>query len=134
MRGNTVRARRLAEQGGGNRVGFALSAPAIARLANRGHVINVDAKFQHECSMIIFSWPLCAKNGAGWQFQSWVCCRSGTGVSPVSFQCEPSILNRTGETPVPLFISLALELVWRRFLENKESCETKHYSLFWTTY
>jgi hypothetical protein len=43
-----VRARRLANARGGNRIGFAKSAPAITRFANRRDVINVDAKFEHD--------------------------------------------------------------------------------------
>jgi hypothetical protein len=47
MRGDAVRARRLANARGLDGIGFAESAPAIARLAQRGDVVNVDAKLEH---------------------------------------------------------------------------------------
>ena len=55
MRGDAVRARRLANPRGLNRTGFAESAPAITRLADRGDVVNVDSEFEHKTKIIFAS-------------------------------------------------------------------------------
>ena len=47
VRGDAVRARRLANPRGLDRVGFAKSASAITRFAQRGDVVNIDAEFEH---------------------------------------------------------------------------------------
>jgi hypothetical protein len=61
MRGNAVRARRFAEQGGGHGIGFAKAAPAIARFAEGGHVVNIDAKFEHVILTVIQPALMCQK-------------------------------------------------------------------------
>jgi hypothetical protein len=45
--GDAVRAGGLADFRGLDGVRFAESAPAIARLANRGHVVNVNTELKH---------------------------------------------------------------------------------------
>src|SRR5471030_3479799 len=52
MRGDAVRARRLANARGFDRIRLAKSAPAITRLADRGDVVNVDAELEHNAKMI----------------------------------------------------------------------------------
>ena len=48
VRGDPMRASGLAHQRRGDGIRLAVTEPAITRLADRGHVINVDAKFEHE--------------------------------------------------------------------------------------
>jgi hypothetical protein len=48
VRGDAVRARRLANPRGFDGTWLAKSAPAIPRLANGGDVVNVDSKLEHK--------------------------------------------------------------------------------------
>ena len=63
MRGDAMRAGRFADFSGLDRIGFAKSAPAIARLAQCRDVVNVDAELEHNHGCGVAS-ATAAKNNA----------------------------------------------------------------------
>ena len=82
--GDAVRACRFASQRRGNRIRFAVFAPAIARLTKRGYMVNIDAKLEH------------GRITGYWARGAWSCGSRRPGImlhSSGNFKCIETILE-----------------------------------------